>query len=680
MDDNFFSLDISSGWVLLIILIAAGLSILLYSKKNIPWHRNVNILLGFLRFSALLLLGILILNPILKLSVNEEDQPLFVVVVDHSESIPMRMSDEDLSNLVSSIDEVKETLDEYQVTVYNLSGRMDSLSFDGSNSNLSAIFNAFESIYDGKNVGGMLLLTDGVFNEGLSPAYLHYRYPVYTVGLGDTIPPRDISIRDVRHNRVAYQGNKFPVALQIEQRGFDNEVVNVSINKSGRSIANKNLRMTDQVNNVDFELEAGEAGLMHLTLSIPQNDGESTFENNHKDIFIEVIEGKEKVLIISPVPHPDIKAIRQTLHETGNYETILYIPGITRLPQEKNYDVIVEYTPFKQLIKHAFKSTGKWMILDSRSQIDRMNNSLTFLEISTRSSQKDLVRPTINPTFRKFELNDEHTGRFSQFPPTEVYFGDYELNGPTDILLFQKVGSVETSKPLMFFYDDGSEKSAITLGTGIWQWKLQEAATHGKADLFNELVLKTVQFLSIRTNKKRFSATPRQNVFREGDRIFIDTQVYSEIFERIYGNKISLSITNETGETRNYELVDSPMNSTFNIGTLKQGIYKYQATVVNENERLTDRGEFLVEALQIEALDLTANHNLLREMSYKSNGAFFHFSEIDKLFQTLENTNFQSIIRTRESYFPLISSLWIIVFICTFLFTEWFLRKYLGMY
>ena len=680
MDDNFFALDISSGWVILVVLLAAGLSIMLYTRKNIPWHLNVNILLGFLRFSALLLLGVLLLNPILRLSVNEEDEPLFVIVVDNSTSIPMRMDEKDLSDLIKSIEGVRVNLDDYQITTYNLSGRTDSLSFDGSSSNLSAIFNSFESIYDGKNVGGVLFLSDGIFNEGLSPTYLNYRYPIYTVGLGDTIPPRDISIRDVRHNRVAYQGNKFPVSLKIEQRGFNNEVVNISVNKSGVSIISRNVRLSDLITDVDFELEAREAGLMHLTIRLPQKEGESTMENNKKDIFIEVIEGKEKVLVISPVPHPDIKAIRQTLHETGNYETVLYIPGITKLPVEKNYDVIIEYTPFKKLIRHSFKSTGKWIILDSRSNIDQMNRALQYLEIKTRSSQKDLVRPTINPTFRKFELDIEYVERFSQYPPTEVYFGDYLLTGATDILLYQKVGSVETSKPLMFFYDDGSEKSAVTVGTGIWQWKLQEAATHGDARLFNELVLKTVQFLSIRTNKKRFTAVPRQNVFREGDRIFIDTQVYSEIFERSYGNKISLSITSESGETRNYELVDSPLNSTFNIGTLKQGIYKYRATVVDENEQLVDRGEFLVEALQVEALDLTANHNVLREMSHKSKGAFFHFSEFESLSDTLAETDFQSIIRTQESYFPLISSLWIIVAICFFLFSEWFLRKYLGMY
>ena len=59
------------------------------------------------------------------------------------------------------------------------------------------------------------------------------------------------------------------------------------------------------MNEVDFEVEAKKAGLLHLTINIPDMEGESTTENNKKDIFIEVIEGKEKILIISPAPHPE---------------------------------------------------------------------------------------------------------------------------------------------------------------------------------------------------------------------------------------------------------------------------------------------------------------------------------------------------------------------------------------
>ncbi len=680
MNDTFYSFDISAGWVILIILIAAGLAFLLYSKKDIPWHKNLSVLLGFLRFTSLLLLGLLLLNPILRLAVNEEDDPIFLIVNDNSSSVSMRMEQGTLADISGKISDLQNKMDHnYQVASYDLEERSDTLSFDQPSSNLSSIFKLFESAYDGKNVGGILFLSDGIYNEGLSPAYLNYPYPVYTVGMGDTIPPRDISIKEVRHNRVAYQGNKFPVRLLIEQRGFSNQLVKINIRESGNLVANKTVRLSDALTDVDFELEANSSSLLHLTITIPGVDGESTLENNKKDIFIEIIEGKEKVLIISPAPHPDIKAIRQTLSETGNYETIIYIPGIYEPQKEETYDVIIEYAPFRKPIRHAYKSSGKWLILDSKSRVNEINK-LPFLKIDTRGNQKDLVRPAINKSFRKFELNENNLDHFIQVPPVEVYFGDYELNGPTDILLFQKVGSIETTKPLMFFYDDGSQKTAVNIGTGLWQWRLQEAALQENSDLFDELILKTIQFLSIRTNKERFTANARQSVYQEGDRIFIDTQVYDEIFERSYGNSITLSISSEEGETRTYELVDSPLNSAFNIGTLKQGIYKYQAKVLGTGEPLLDQGEFLVESLQIEALDLTANHNLLKQVSQKSNGKFYHYSQLEQLEADLSAKSFQSIIRTRESYFPLINSLWIIAVICILLFSEWFMRKYFGLY
>lgn len=680
MKDSFFSFDISTGWVLLVLLASAALALLLYSKRDTPWHQNVNILLGFLRFSVLLLIGILILNPVLKLSVNEKDEPVFIIVYDDSESVTMRMDSTFESGLISFAEEVQSEMRQYEVTTYNLKGRVDSIGFDGTSSNLSAIFNDLEIIYDGRNVGGALFISDGIFNEGLSPAYLTYSYPVFTVGLGDTIPPKDISIREVRHNRVAYQGNQFPVQIKIEQRGYDGEVINVSVRKKGATLTSQNLRLSEQLTDLTFQLEATEPGLMHLTINVPEANNESTVENNKAEIFIEVIEGKEKVLVISPVPHPDIKAIRETLQETGNYETVLYIPEITDQPLERSYDAIIEYTPFKRPIRHTYESSGKWRILDSKTNIDRLNRSIPYLNIKTRSRQKDLARPSLNSSFRKYELDEDKVDRLSQYPPIETFFGDYLVNDLTEILLYQKIGSVETSRPLMAFFDNGTQKEAVTIGTGVWQWKLQEAASHGSPELFNEMVLKTIQYLSINTDKDRFTAESRENVYREGDRIFIDTQVYDDIFERVYGNNISLSISNEAGETKNYELVDSPLNSAFNIGTLNQGIYKYEATVQEKDEKLTDRGEFLVEALQIEALDLTADHNLLREISQKSNGSFFHYSDRESLVEQLKQVDFKNIIRTRESYFPLINSLWIITLICGLLFTEWFLRKYLGMY
>ena len=65
----------------------------------------------------------------------------------------------------------------------------------------------------------------------------------------------------------------------------------------------------------------------------------------------------------------------------------------------------------------------------------------------------------------------------------------------------------------MLFYDDGKDKTAITTGSGIWQWKLQEAGVNEKSPLFDEIVLKTIQLLSVKSDKKQFVVKPRQSIF-----------------------------------------------------------------------------------------------------------------------------------------------------------------------
>ena len=680
--NTLYSIDISTGWVLLVILLASILSFLLYSKKGVPWQKNVNILLGLLRFTFLLLIGLLLINPIIKQSINEPEAPSLIFAYDNSPSIQLRTDSTDLKDLRSNIGQVKKELaPTYNLDEFDFNGKLEQpLQFDFKTSNLASFLKGFENLYEGKNVGALVLFSDGIYNEGISPAFLDYRYPIYCVGLGDTIPPRDLSVASVRNNRVAYQGNKFPVHVEIEQNGFNGKTAYLSIKDSEKEWFGKNIHLNQPLIEEDMQLPATSPGLKHLVVSLETMDGESTIQNNTKDIYIDIIEGKETVLVTAPSPHPDIHAIRNVLEETGSYETSLYIPSITDLPQKKEYDVIIQFQAYSNQQNPSFTANGTWYIVGDKTNLSRLNREVPYLKIQQKGQQKDLVRPVFSSAFNLFKVTNDQVDKIKTYPPIEVFFGDYKLSGPTYTLLFQKVGSIQTSKPLLSFYDDGSTKSAIMLGNGLWQWKLQEAALNSNSDLFNEIILKTVQYLSIKTDKKRFAVTPRQDVYKEGDRILLDAQYYNDIYERSYGNKISLKITNEDGETRNYELMDSPLNSAFNIGSLPQGIYQYEASLNTGSQIMTDQGEFLVQALQVEALDLKADHNLLREISSKSKGKFYHRNELDKFQNDFIQKDFKSIIRTQESFFPLIKSLWIIFLILGLAMTEWFLRKYLGMY
>ena len=680
MDNNsWYSFDVSPVWVLMALAVAFGLSVLLYSKKKMPWSQSVNVLLGFLRLAAIFLILLLLINPLLELNVNNAQEPIIVLAVDNSESIALRESGTDLKSYNEWLSKASNSLnDDYEVVLEGATG--DSIDATDKTTNLSQFIKEIETKYEDSNIGAIVLATDGIINKGQSPDYLNYRFPIYTLGLGDTIPPKDVVIQNVRNNKVAYQGNKFPIAVKVYQKGFENQELQVSINENGRRVTNKVLKLTKSTHDVNFLIDAENAGLRRFTIALSSLEGESSIENNRTDIYVDVIEGKDKVLILAPAPHPDIRAIRNVLEETENYETVLYIPGIQDAPKEKQFDLIIEHQAFSGRNFGEFESSGRWYIMGNRTQLRQMSETVPYLSIDVKGNQKDQVRGSYNKSFTKFKLQQDLIDRLSNYPPISAPFGEYTLKGPTETMLFQQVGSIATSRPLLVFYDDGSSKSAVLMGEGIWQWKLQEAGQNDESKLFDELIQKTAQYLSLKVNKDRFVANPRETNYQVGDRVMIDTEVYNEIFERAYGNTINLTITNQQGNINTYQLVDNPANSTFTIGTMQPGVYTFRATTSLGGKTFTEQGSFAVRDIQLEGINLTADHNMLRRLSDKSQGVFYHFSQRDELINTLSEQAFSAVIQTEREEFPLVQSIWIILLIVALLGTEWFLRKYLGAY
>ncbi|MEQ8580863.1 MAG: hypothetical protein RIC30_06625 [Marinoscillum sp.] len=681
MDNSWYSFDVSPIWVFVSLIAALGAAMLLYARKASPWSKSLNVFMGFLRMSAVFLILLLLLNPLLQLNVNRTETPLVIMAVDNSESIGLRSEAANTSDVKAWIDKTRKDLEnKYQPIVETLSGRQDTIFFDEKTTNLSSLLKRVEKVYENQNIGAVVLVSDGIINEGQSPAYQTFGFPVFTVGLGDTIPPRDIAIRNVRNNQVAYQGNQFPISILLSQKGYDGLPLAVEVIENGRKIAAQEITLQPGAQEVNFLLDAQSPGIRRLTIAVQEKEGESSYVNNQQDIYIDVIEGKDKILILAPAPHPDINAIRSVLNATSNYETVLYIPGIHERPTEKKFDAIIEHQAFSGHQYGDFESTGKWYIMGSSSNVRNMAQTITYLSISLKGNGKDKVRGAYNSNFSKFKISEELTDRLQNYPPIEVPFGEYQLVGPTEVLLYQQIGSITTERPLLVFFDDGSQKSAVTPGAGIWQWKLQEAGSEENSEFFEELILKTVQYLSIKVNKDRFVVKPRASNYHIGERVFMDTEVYNEIYERAYGNTIQLSITDENGTQTTYEMVDSPVNSSFNLGALEAGVYQFKATTTLGGKGFSETGSFAIRDIQLEGINLTADHNMLRSVAEKNDGLFYPFSLAGQIGEDLISKSYKSIIKTSKETFPLINSIWVILLIAGLLGTEWFLRKYLGAY
>ena len=676
MKNNFLEFSLPLWWVLPALLLAIGLAFLLYQKQGVPWSKNQNLMLGSLRFTAIMLVLLLLLNPFIRQIFNETERPLVVIGVDNSSSIASVHDDNFRQVFTNALHNLKAELEDakdYRVEVISLQGKKDSLDFDEASTDYSAFFRLVEDEYASRNLANVVLATDGIFNRGSSPAYRPYNYPLFTLGLGDTIPQRDVVIAEVRNNAVAYSGNEFPIRVKVSGQGYADRAIEVKVSDRGKILEVRNSTISEVENEFTFLLTAEAAGLKHYTVSVTEYEGEVTLVNNRREVFIEVLESKKQVLIAADSPHPDIRAIRSVLEETDNYEVTVYIERMNDRPENKKFDV--------QILMHGVaaiegSSSGIWVINSSFLGDDV--EAIPFLNI-VANGQPDGVVPSYNSNFSKFKLTQE-VDRLGSYPPISVPFGDYNLSGPFEVLFYQQVGSVVTQKPLIAVFDNGNQRQAVTVGQGVWQWRLQEAATNDDSKLFTEIVQKLVQYLSINESKKQFRVTKGLDTFTDGEVVYFDVEIYDDIFQSLEGQPYSLEIKAEDESISRFDFVFGSENKTARTTSFSSGTYSFVARTQVGDKSFTERGEFVVNALQLEQLQLTANHDLLKQIATKSGGAYFHLSQMEALQNQLLNTDYKGIIHSDADRSPLINSIWVMLLIAGLLSAEWGLRKFLGGY
>ena len=221
---------------------------------------------------------------------------------------------------------------------------------------------------------------------------------------------------------------------------------------------------------------------------------------------------------------------------------------------------------------------------------------------------------------------------------------------------------------------------AVLTGDGVWRWRLDEYAETQKTEGFDDVFSKLIQYLSTREDKRKFRSFPLQNEFTASESVIFESQVYNELFEQVFGQKVDIELVNEKGEKLQYSYITSPANSRYRIGGLTEGVYTYNSSTDINGVKQSVKGEFLVAEQNIESQNLTADFNLLRQWSANTGGNFYPVSDLEKLETDFATVEAQSLIHSEESFNPLINLKLVFFFLLALITVEWFARKYMGGY
>jgi len=680
----------SPAFIFLCVLLGLSYAWLLYGAKH-PWNKRVNQFLFALRAISVGLLSFLLIGPILKLTTTIFEKPALVFLVDNSLSLKENADSLKTQNaLKESTQQLRKQ--GYEVRWKNLAGmEIEKMKFENKSSDLNGALRGVVNEFEGKNLAGIILVTDGIYNSGASPLYTPWRIPITTLGIGDTTEHADLILRNIEYNKVAYQGNQFPIRAEVAIRHLPDQEVTVSIYKNGMLLRQEKKNTTNKLLlTFDFLVEAKDKGIQRLDVVVNPVARESNLKNNRASIFVEVVEGRKKILVIAPAPHPDIKALRSVIEKNPNYEFILHVPGISRtdpvLLQPGQTELVIFHQPFDLEMKTASLfsqlSKGKSSLLlfiGSKTNLRLLPANGIPLNF-TNTTQKDEVTPLVSSSFHDFEFSENSNSIFASYPPVSVPFGKFSFPPNAQVLLNQRIGSVVTDRPLLLVWEENNHRVAAFVGEGLWRWRLEEFSSAEKTEVFDGVFSKLVQYLSTLDDKRKFRFFPVQNEFSDDGPVVLEGQVYNDLFEKIYGNKIDLTLRDEKGKSTPYSYVLSPGGERYKIGGLKEGSYDYKATTTLNGKNENVSGKFIVTTQNIEPQNLVADFGLLRKLSQATGGKFYHHSEWDKVVADFKQSGPKELIHAEDSFNPLIHLKWVFFLLLLLISAEWFLRKYLGSY
>lgn len=669
-------------------MVGIGYAFILYSKKS-PWNKNFNRVLFALRALTISVLCFLLLGPLLNQINFFEEEPIVVLAIDDSASIKDAYDSVRFEEIKAALAQLESQLEgeDYELRIRGINNYYNSLEeirFESQSTDLHKVLQSIRQDFEQQNLAATILASDGIDNYGSSPQFLTLNYPVFSLGMGDTIPAQDLSISKINYNKIVYEGNQFPLVVDMLNNGFVGEEVFVDVLKNGTVVKSQSVRLSgdQQINSFEFILDAENIGIDTYQVSIRQKQGESSSNNNNRTAFIEVVDSKQKILIAAAAPHPDIKALREVIESKDGVEVALYLDGITEEIPEGPFDLIIlhqlpQLTDLPDWLNSGIRNTNTWFItgVEDLNAINQINPVLAY----NNFGQSDAVIPNINPNFELFQIEEDLKYRAANYPPVRAPYGNFELKNNASIYLYQKIGSAETNRPLLSIYNGDERKSAVFSGAGFWKWRLQEYGQYEDAKLFDEVFGKLIQYLATKDDKRNFRVNTTNESYFDSESVEFITEVYNELYEKVYDYNVDLTITNSQGESEEYNYVNSPTEN-FKINGLGPGVYNFRASTSLAGKREIAEGSFSVEELALEDINLTANHQLLRNISGNSGGSFFLFENYEQALAQIKALNPKPITRSNERLSPIINNpLWLILLL-VLLSAEWFLRKYHGSY
>lgn len=685
-------------WTLIIVAILATLlTYWLYKGAKAKFEVSLIwvLFLSALRWTAIFLIGLLLLNPLVKSITNDKIDAKIIFLEDNSASVRWGIGEQKLKDYQDKVSSLIDQLSEkFQVKSYFFGvGIADSLA-DSNRFHLQGtdIDKAIEQIaqrINNQNIGAVIISSDGLFNQGLNPIYNKSLegIPVYTILVGDTTTYKDVRIQRLKYNDVVYLGDEAQILVEVGANNLNGQNIEVQLKDTeGKVLETKRTQISsdDWYQTIEFKILAEHPSIQKYHVHISKLSQEKTFSNNQQEFYIQVIDGRQKVAIIYDAPHPDIRFIREALSELKNIDiNVLHVNDF--INSKKDLDLLILYglpsiknssltTQLQSVIQDIH---SKWWIVNQQTDFNAFNKLQSVAQLSQIQPNPIEVNPIYLPTYQNFFVSEQAIQWLDKVPPLIAPYGQYQLSPSVEVCWMQKMNKVKLQVPLLVTSSQNTQKTAILFGEGMWRWKMQAyLETQNTSDVF-EWVQRLVQYIASKKDHRQFKIKSDKTIYNESERVTLEATLHNESGQLINTSDVKVLLKKDNTAYSDFFMDKSPNAFTYHLGKLPSGSYNVLASTELNGKKVDSEYKFAVQSFNIESSRTKADFQLMNSLAVQHFGKMYYWKDMHQLMNDIQNDErIRPIFKENMSTKALIDYKIVLGIIILLLSIEWFLRRF----
>lgn len=574
----------------------------------------------------------------------------------------------------------------------------------------------------GQPAAGIVLFTDGAHNLGEDPVAVARKaaargVPIYTVGLGESQPPRDVSITSMLVDDVVRKGDEVTVSVALKQRGYDGHALPLTLRQDGRVLSQTSLRFKPGSNRQEATLRFTPMipGQYTLSVAVPVQPDELSHTNNKRVVPIRVVDKKLRILYLESGPRWEYRYLKNAILRDPTIQfSCMLLDADASLGGEGNvpiynfptnrddlfkYDIVIlgdvarEHISLTQLqlLKAFVQERGGSLVVIAGERAMPWEYRGTPLEellpVVLPDQREDFVteepfRPTLTAAGRKHPMmliadRPEASAALWDQLPGMYWCGvvPRAKPGATVLAVHPTRTNADGKLPLMATQKTGEGTCFLALVDSTWLWRYRRGDKYFYR--FWGQVLRSMTPHELPGENRFAKLTTDRTTYALGEPIVLRARLLTSAFHPVRDPSVPVEVVRDDGTELAVKLQSVPGTpGVYEAEWLPQRPGSYRASIRPSGGTTRVVTQFAVEESQLEYEAPEQNRALLKQVAAISGGAYVEPDEVAKLPERIRDRS--TVTRSRVEHELWDTPLPLALF-TLFIVGEWVLRKRRGL-